>query len=68
MSNPDNLAYRLARIDDRREVLRRRLDDGYDRIELALSDGQDVSQWESFWIDLLRQYESLSEERLRDAA
>ena len=68
MAIGDDPALRLERIDDRREALRRRLDDGYGRIELALANGQDVSQWESFWIDLLRQYESLSNERLRDAA
>jgi len=38
-------------------TLERRLDDGYARIEHARSLGQDITAWEDFWIDLLRQYE-----------
>jgi len=39
-------------------TLERRLDDGYQRIEQGIADGIDVSRWEEFWIDLLRQYET----------
>lgn len=39
-------------------ALERRLDDGYARIEEALARGEDVSAWESFWIDLLHLYEA----------
>lgn len=35
-----------------------RLHDGYQRIEQAIANGDDVSAWEDFWIDLLHQYES----------
>ncbi|MCC6314410.1 MAG: hypothetical protein IT337_10400 [Thermomicrobiales bacterium] len=48
-----------------REALRRRLEDGDERIAQALAAGQDVERWEAFWIDLLHQYEALcDEERL----
>ena len=40
------------------QALERRLDDGYARIEEALARGEDVSAWESFWIDLLHLYEA----------
>lgn len=39
-------------------ALERRLDDGYRRIDSAHHSGQDITTWEDFWIDLLRQYES----------
>ncbi len=39
------------------EALERRLTDGYTRIEVARSRGQDVTAWEEFWIELLHQYE-----------
>jgi len=43
---------------DSLETLERRLLDGYARIEGAIALGEDVTAWENFWIDLLRQYES----------
>ena len=54
-------------LDRRRLSLARRLDDGYRRIDQAIATGADVSAWESFWIDLLREYESVCDE-LREAA
>ena len=42
-------------------MLERRLEDGYRRIEAAKLDGDDISAWETFWIDLLRQYEAVSD-------
>jgi hypothetical protein len=39
-------------------ALEARLGDGYDRIEAARRSGRDVTQWEDFWLDLLRQYEA----------
>jgi hypothetical protein len=39
-------------------TLERRLDEGYSRIEEAIARGEDVTAWESFWIDLLHQYEA----------
>ncbi len=38
--------------------LEARLGDGYDRIEAARRQGQDVANWEAFWLDLLHQYEA----------
>lgn len=40
------------------DVLERRLNDGWDRIEQAQRRGEDTAAWESFWIDLLHQYEA----------
>ena len=37
--------------------LERRLDDGYRRIDSARLAGEDITAWEDFWIELLRQYE-----------
>ncbi|HEU0114955.1 MAG TPA: hypothetical protein VFQ80_09770 [Thermomicrobiales bacterium] len=56
---PDELAARRDEIADRRAMLERRLDDGYQRIDAALNDGQDVARWEDFWVGLLREYEAL---------
>ena len=41
---------------------RLRLDDGYARIDEAALSGTDVSEWESFWISLLREYEDVCRE------
>jgi hypothetical protein len=47
-----------AATNDPLATLERRLDDGYARIEQALAQGEDVTAWEDFWIELLHQYES----------
>jgi len=61
----------VANVDDgrdrRRQSLARRLEDGYHRIDQAISTGADVAAWESFWIDLLHEYEAVCDE-LREAA
>lgn len=44
---------------DQVSTLERRLEDGYRRINAAAREGKDVAAWETFWIDLLRQYEAL---------
>lgn len=49
-------------LDRRRQLLVRRLDDGYQRIDQAVVSGADVAAWETFWIDLLREYEAVCEE------
>lgn len=43
---------------NRLEILERRLDDGYERIEQAIARGENVTHWEDFWLDLLHQYEA----------
>lgn len=45
--------------DDRKAMLELRLGDGFQRIELAAAAGEDISAWESFWLQLLDDYESL---------
>jgi len=54
-------------LETRRESYRRRLDDGYARIDAAALSGSDVSEWESFWIRLLREYEDVCRELERAA-
>jgi len=44
---------------DRMAMLELRLEDGFQRIEIAAAAGADVSAWESFWLQLLDDYESL---------
>ena len=51
----------------RRAAVARRLDDGYRRIDQAMLSGEDIVAWEDFWIELLSQYESLSDELERAA-
>jgi hypothetical protein len=46
----------------RRRTLENRLDDGFHRIDQAVLSGTDVSEWESFWLRLLCEYEDLCRE------
>lgn len=46
-------------------MLHDRLIEGYARISDAIHKGQDTSQWESFWVDLLHQYEAALDEEER---
>ncbi len=48
-------------------TLERRLADGYQRIESAISRGEDVRVWEDFWISLLHSYEHMCDD-LQQAA
>lgn len=52
---------------ERRESLERRLEDGYRRIDEAIVAGTEVTEWESFWIKLLREYEDICHEHDRAA-
>ena len=54
-------------LDARRRTLEDRLDDGYQRIDQAPLSGADVSEWESFWLRLLAEYEDLCRELDRAA-
>ena len=49
-------------LDARRRSLEHRLDDGYQRIDQAALTGSDVTDWESFWIRLLAEYEDVCRE------
>ncbi len=51
----------------RAEILETRLDDGYRRIEEAIVSGDDVATWETYWFELLDEYESLFDQQ-REAA
>ena len=64
---PIDLIERRQTIAQRKMVLMQRLDDGYLRIETAIYSDEDVTAWETFWIELLREYESLCESLERAA-
>jgi hypothetical protein len=51
----------------RRRTLEDRLDEGYQRIDQAVLSGADVSEWESFWLRLLGEYEDLCRDLERAA-
>lgn len=58
---------RLESATARREALEKRLDDGYLRLDEAALAGKDITEWETFWIRLLREYEGLCRELDRAA-
>jgi hypothetical protein len=47
--------------------LEERLNDGYHRIDQAVLSGTDVTEWESFWLRLLGEYEDVCRELERAA-
>ena len=49
-------------LDSRRQMLENRLDDGFRRIDEAVLSGTDVTEWESFWLRLLGEYEDICRE------
>ena len=55
-------SFSSADLDARRRTLEDRLDDGYQRIGQAVLSGVDVSEWESFWLRLLSEYEDVCRE------
>lgn len=55
----------IAQLEEKRDKLVDRLDEGAARIEEERSKGKDVTAWEDYWITLLRQYETTCE-KLRD--
>jgi hypothetical protein len=52
----------VADRDARRTTLENRLEDGYHRIDQAVLTGADVTEWESFWLRLLGEYEEVCRE------
>jgi hypothetical protein len=60
----ENRSSRLLNSDlsARRGTLEDRLDEGYQRIDQAVLSGADVTEWESFWLRLLGEYEDLCRE------
>ncbi len=68
----DQIQYRSSLLmnedlDARRSTLEDRLDDGYQRINQAVLSGADVTEWESFWLRLLGEYEDVCRELERAA-
>ncbi len=57
-----------SELEERKLTLVRRLEDGYSRIELALQQGRDVTQWEDLWETLLHEYEAICDEISRTPA
>lgn len=52
----------------RRYRLYERLEDGYQKIDLALGEGRDVTPLEDFWLALLNEYEQVCDEILATPA
>ncbi len=59
VTQPIRTAKDRSRLEKRASVLYLRLEDGYDRIERGLADGQDVTKWDDLWKRLLREYEEV---------
>lgn len=55
----------ITRLIEKRDEYVERLDIGAAKIEEARSQGKDVTLWEDYWIQLLRQYEAICD-KLRD--
>lgn len=58
----------ITQLEDRRETatlerFERRLEDGFELIEVRRAAGIDVTRLEEFWIELLHQYEALCDSR-----
>ncbi len=49
--------------DERITKLEARLQDGYTRIGEAMKNGVKVENWERHWIELLREFEALEDEK-----
>lgn len=55
----------ITRLFEKRAEYVQRLDIGAAKIEEARSQGRDVTLWEDYWIQLLRQYEAVCD-KMRD--
>jgi hypothetical protein len=51
----------IARLAEKRNEYVERLDFGAAKIEEARAQGKDITSWETYWIQLLRQYEAVSD-------
>lgn len=59
-ANRDELAQTIARLEEKKGEYVERLDIGAAKIDDARHQGKDVTLWEDYWIQLLRQYEAVS--------
>lgn len=66
-SGRSSVADDRASLEQRRKALYLRLEDGYARIEQALMEDHEISDWEELWLHLLEEYELLSD-RLAEAS
>lgn len=55
-------AEHMAELEAKRDHLIDRLDQGAAKIQQARQEGNDVSSWEDFWIQLLRSYEQVCDD------
>lgn len=55
----------VTRLIGKRDELMERLDVGGAKIDEAREQGKDVSAWETYWLELLHQYEQASD-KIRD--
>lgn len=49
----------IARLEEKKKEYEERLTIGADKIEEARGQGKDVTSWEDYWIQLLRQFEAV---------
>lgn len=50
----------------KRDALDKRLEDGFRKIEDAEASGKNVYAWENFWLQLLREYESVCDDLTKE--
>jgi hypothetical protein len=46
-------------LEERRDLLRNRLEDGWTRLDEAEAAGQHRPEWDDFWLQLLAEYEAI---------
>lgn len=56
----------MSALEERRDSLYQRLENGYQKIEQALGDGKDIIGLEDFWLTLLNEYERVCDELQAD--
>jgi hypothetical protein len=64
-STREELEPTIQRLEEKKQEYQERLDIGGAKIEEARSQGRDVTAWEDYWIQLLRQFEAVCD-KLRD--
>lgn len=55
-------------IEQYRDNLYERLEEGYQRITVALDKGEDAETWKKMWVALLNEYEQVCDQLQRDLA
>lgn len=52
----------MSAMEERRDNLYQRLENGYQKIDRALAEGKDIAALEDFWLELLNEYERVCDE------